>query len=76
MTLSFLLFALFLERKMRNATSPVVIFYIAYVYIRMATCLVSAAVSSVVLSFSSVIVIVGALWLAQRLLSKKGRVVQ
>lgn len=61
---------------MRNATSPVVIFYIAYVYIRMATCLVSAAVSSVVLSFSSVIVIVGALWLAQRLLSKKGRVVQ
>lgn len=76
LTLGFLLFALYLERKMRNATSPVVIFYIAYVYIRMATCLVSAAVSSVILSFSSVIVIVGALWLAQRLLSKKGRVVQ
>ena len=75
LTLGFLLFALFLERKMRTATSPVVVFFIAYVYIRMTTCLVSAAVSSVVLSFSSVIVIVGALWLAQRLLSKKGRVV-
>lgn len=71
LTLCLLLFALYLERKMRAATSPHIAFFIAYVYIRIATCLVSAALSSVVLAFSSTVLIVGALWLVQRLLSKE-----
>ena len=69
--LVFVVMAVLIERKIRSADSPFWIFFLSYIYIRFATCTVSAALSSVFLAVSSVIVIIGALALAQSLLRKR-----
>lgn len=62
--------AFYLENKMFNTKSAYLSFFMAYVYIRLATCLVSSNINTVLNALSSVLISAGIVYFIQHVLSK------
>jgi|GEM_PF-2908323 len=66
-------FALKIEKVMFNSTSTFIIFFSAYIYIRIATCMISANLNSVLVAVSTVIISSGTIFAIQYALTSMQR---